>query len=207
MTCCEIRERLPLLAYGDLAEAEKKTAEAHLAGCASCREEYAALGRVRELLDAPRGPAAQVDVGAIYRQAAETQRRRARRWRRWALAGMAVAAALFIALAVWNLEIRFEGHQMVVRWGAPAEAPAPAPPQIIVREKIAPAEVTTADLQLVKDLLYAVMADMDARDTRHKEGLAVVRVRLDLMQRQALDRWTATQRLVSLLHTAQLQKE
>ena len=128
MTCCEIRERLPLLAYGDLAEAEKKTAEAHLAGCASCREEYAALGRVRELLDAPRGPAAQVDVGAIYRQAAETQRRRARRWRRWALAGMAVAAALFIALAVWNLEIRFEGHQMVVRWGAPAEAPAPAPP-------------------------------------------------------------------------------
>ena len=207
MTCCEIRERLPLLAYGDLAEAEKKTAEAHLAGCASCREEYAALGRVRELLDAPRAPAAQVDVGAIYRQAAETQRQRVRRWRRWALAGMAVAAALFIALAVWNLEIRFEGHQMVVRWGAPAEAPAPAPPQIIVREKIAPVEVTVADLQLVKDLLYAVMADMDARDTRHKEGLAVVRVRLDLMQRQALDRWTATQRLVSLLHTAQLQKE
>ena len=52
MSCAEIRERLPLLAYGELAEPDQKVVQAHLASCAHCREEYAALGRVRELLDA-----------------------------------------------------------------------------------------------------------------------------------------------------------
>ena len=43
MTCADCRDLLPLHLYGDLSDADRAAADAHLAGCAACRGELAAL--------------------------------------------------------------------------------------------------------------------------------------------------------------------
>ena len=41
MTCTDCRDLLPLHLYGDLSDADRAVAEAHLAGCGACRAELA----------------------------------------------------------------------------------------------------------------------------------------------------------------------
>ena len=44
MNCTEVQELLPALIYGDLEPEARTAVETHLAQCAGCREEQAALG-------------------------------------------------------------------------------------------------------------------------------------------------------------------
>ena len=80
-------------------------------------------------------------------------------------------------------------------------------PQGLPRPETAPPEVTAADMRLVKDLVHALAAEIDARDGEYRLSLAGLRARLDLLQRQTQDNWNATQRFVSVLHTEQMRKE
>ena len=47
MTCKEIEVLLPGMIDGALGDAEKKRIEAHLESCASCRQAFADLRKVR----------------------------------------------------------------------------------------------------------------------------------------------------------------
>jgi hypothetical protein len=204
MNCAEVQELLPALLYGDLEPAAKAGVESHLAQCATCREEQAALAATRQALGMLPAPTVRVDVARVYQHAAATQERAARRWRRLTVALAAVAAAILVLFVV-RLEIRVEGHQLVVHWASP---PPEKRPQESVR--VASSEVTAADLKLVKDLIHALaaeVAEIDAREGQYWLALSGLGARLDRLQRQAQDRWDATQRIVSLLHTAQVRRE
>jgi hypothetical protein len=200
MICTDARARLPGLLYGDLSADEAAAVQKHLAGCPACRQEQAALEGVRRLLDhAPPPPAVHVDLPRLY-AAAAAHRRRAWRWRR-GLAVAGVAAAVLLALFL-KLEVRVDAGQLIVRWGTPPET-QPAPPP---RPEAPPAPaVTAADLQFVKDLLLAQADDALAKDERLRQALVDVQARLDEQERVAQERWEATQRLVSALHTVQLE--
>lgn len=102
---CEWRESLGALALGQLPEDERVALEAHLEGCAECRDELQSLDAVARLMpladparfgSAPQPPPALADrVAATIRSERRAARRRRRRLG-FSLAGatVAVAAAL-----------------------------------------------------------------------------------------------------------------
>jgi hypothetical protein len=201
--CAQTRDALTDLLYGELPPAEAQAVQQHLAGCAPCRAEYAALRQVRAALDATPAPAprAEVDLPRLYREAARRQARRLRRWRRLAVAGVAVAAGLLVALAL-RLEVRLGQHQIVLRWGAPPQVEqlraAPKPPETdrSVAER-------TAEMQLVKDLIHLLADDVKARDGQQKEAMLALRERVEALRVLVDERYAATERDVSALYTAQ----
>ena len=110
MNCTDVRTHLPGFLYGDLKPEEVAAVEHHLTTCPACRSERADLERVRQALSGIPAPTVEVDLHQIFRQAAERQARRARRWRRAAIALGAVAAVLLLAVGL-RLEIRVEGFR------------------------------------------------------------------------------------------------
>jgi anti-sigma factor RsiW len=119
MSCTLARASLPELVYGDLAPELSADLEKHLAACPACRQERAALEQVRQQLDlAPPVPTVAVDLPRLY--AAANRAKPTRRWVRRTLAGAAVAAVVAFFLLV-KLEVRLEGQQLIVRWGAVPE--------------------------------------------------------------------------------------
>ncbi len=204
MTCHDVKRHLPLLLYGDLEAAPRAQVEAHLSACASCRDEHAALAATRQALASAATPAVEVDVTRILQRAGGAAATTAKRWRRLAI-GLSAAAAVLVAVLLVRLEIRFEGHQLVLRWGTPPTQEV-RPASIAQMHQVTP-EVTAADLQLVRNLIHGLFADIRLRDGKTRDALFLLSARVDAMQWQAQNRWDATQRVVSVLHTAQLQKE
>jgi hypothetical protein len=206
MTCTDARTQLPALLYGDLPPTAADAVRGHLAGCAACRQEYAALQQVRHTLDALPAPAVQIDLPRLYREAAERQARRARRWRRAALAGLAAAALLLLAAGL-RLQVRLDGQQLVVRWGGPAE-PTAVPP---THRDAPPRDVPVAGdpdeaekrLQLMSSLIHALAEDLDARDAQQQQALKRLQDRLDALQFQGNARWGETERNIAALYAAQ----
>ena len=93
MNCPEIRAALPEFLYGELKPALVQTVQDHLAGCAGCQAELAALRQVSGLLDKLPVPPVRVDLRQIYCESQVQQERRFKRWRRAAVALSGVAAA------------------------------------------------------------------------------------------------------------------
>jgi Putative zinc-finger len=117
--CLHIRQTLGVYVLGAIDPAERATVDAHLAGCADCREELAGLAGLPALLgrvpfeeaEQIAGPAQDglpqddpVDAGAPGVVAVEpllarvAHQRRVRRWRGLAAAAAAVAVAAGAAL-------------------------------------------------------------------------------------------------------------
>lgn len=101
-----VREELGAYALGALDPADRRSVEAHLAGCATCRDELAHLSAVTPLLDRLRPEEATADLAAVRsglvdrtRAMADGEharlRRRLRRWR-----GVAVAASVVALVSV-----------------------------------------------------------------------------------------------------------
>src|SRR5437588_11953373 len=107
MNCTQIRERLLAWQYGELSPAEKAKVESHLVTCAACRQESSAWQEFGGKLGAFTGPAVQVDLSGLYREAMQRNERRMRRWRRSAMAAAAVAAIVLIAVGL-KMEIRVD---------------------------------------------------------------------------------------------------
>jgi anti-sigma factor RsiW len=207
LSCTETRVLLPALLYGDLPPDQAEAARKHLAGCPGCRQEFAALGRVRRLLDeAPAPPEVRVSLPRLFGEAAARRARTRRRWRR--AAALAAAAAVVLLGFSLKLEVRVEGHQVVLRWGTPPatpETPTPPPLPHAPRRERAPAEVTAADLRLVRDLIHALAADVESRDRDTQQALLRLSDRLDGLGQQAQERWASTQQLLSALTALQLE--
>lgn len=202
MSCESFRERLPELLYGGLPTGERAEVERHLADCPGCRRERVALESLAHSLNAVPSATARVDLSRLYRDAAERRARQARRWR-FLAAGIGLAAAVLLILFGMRLELRFEGHQVVLRWGLPPVAPAPEPvPPVIVRQEVQPG-ISAEEVQLLKELVHALAADAEASERRNLATVVRLQQRLDDMQRQTQRRWADTERDVAALYTAQ----
>ncbi len=214
MNCPEVRAALPEFIYGGLTAEMNTEVERHLAGCPDCRLEDAALRRVRGLLTA--APDVRVDAATIYRQAAERQARRTRRWRRVVVAACAAAVLVAALFGLSRLEIRVGASEMVVRWGVPPAAPVtppalPAPPPAADAPKAppAPAAVDDARIAAMEDRLHTLselvqaLAD-DGRDRDAQRGQEIAHLRKQLRECQGLfaERFGAMQKDFDALYIA-----
>jgi anti-sigma factor RsiW len=206
MNCTQAHDQLPALLYGELRSEEKAYLEKHLAECSTCRQEYAALREVRELLDRVPAPEYRLDLPKLYRQAADRQVRRVRIWRRMAVACCGAAAALAFIALVWRMEARLEPHQLVLRWGPvpvggqAIQSPAPTLAQAA---KAAPPE-TEEQLRLLSQLIHALADTAEARDFRQRQELVQLRAELGELQRRTAQWRRDTERDVGALYTAHL---
>jgi hypothetical protein len=192
MRCAAVREQLAAFLYGDLGPEDSARVQEHLASCAVCRREEAALAQLRQLLDgvpAPPVPDRPVDLPGLYRQVAAHQAARLRRWRRSVLAACAAAAALVALVLLPHFELRVEGHQLTLRWGAtPAspDLPAPQPAPIeIARGDGPPAADVDKRLKIMGELLQIVASDVEKLDDKQRKELALIRIQLRRLQERA----------------------
>jgi Putative zinc-finger len=208
MTCEQARDRLPLALTGDLAPDEAELLSAHLEQCPECRRKRAALEAVRRALDDVPSPEVAVDVPRIYAAAGERQQRALRRWRRVALAGMAVAASLLLFL-LSRLDFEIGNGQFVVRWG-PRPAPVVQPPEREVT--IPPVALAAANrdleerVEILSKLVRALSDDIDARDRQRQEQIAAVLARVEVLRTQTSERLAENRRDVGALYNVQFGK-
>lgn len=193
MTCDDLRDLLPLHAYGDLSPDEAGTVDYHLAGCAACRTELAGYADVRQALGATPVPAVTIDAGRLLADAATRQMRR---WRRLAFTASALAAGL-LALVASQLELR-------VAWRNPGRQAAE---RVAVRPLPKPENQGSPELderlRLLDELTRALAADIDERDARRTAEIATLRTRLDALQRATFERWQESRRDFDAIYTAQ----
>jgi Putative zinc-finger len=196
MTCDQVRLLLPLAVYGDLSGTEDEKVGAHLASCPACRSEAEALRRVRTSLDAVPPPEVTVSVADIFRAETAEQLRRARRWRRAALAAGTLAACVLTILLV-RPDIRIDDGALVVRWREPS---APVPPTVVRVERTA-RDDDRVDL-LVK-LVRAMAEDAEGRDRDRRGEITALKTRMDRLALQEDARWQDIQKDVGVLYRAQ----
>ena len=192
MNCPDVRAALPEFVYEGLSPEVRDEMKRHLDGCPECRREETALRQVRSLLTAAPAPEVRVDTAAVYRQAAERQARRVRRWRRVAVAACAAAVLIAAGMGLSRLEIHVGSTEMVVRWGRPAAAPEPATTPAALPPPAAPvAAVDPRDIDSIKDRLNLLseltqaLAD-DGRERDEQRGQEIARLREQLRQWQGL---------------------
>jgi len=210
MNCTTVRVQLPALVYGDLPAGEADEVRAHLVRCASCRKEHTTLMEMRGLLEQTPAPAVTVDLPRLYREAAAQQARRWRRWRRIAFAAVAAAAVVVLGVFLSRMEVRLDGNQLVLRWGAVPNPEPPAPPQSVPQPPPvvadAPSSSTTAieqQLHLLTELVQAVSNDADLRDERRQRELSRLRAEVHTLQEHLTELRLATEKDVSALYSAQ----
>jgi hypothetical protein len=102
---------------------------------------------------------------------------------------------VLVLAAGLNLEVRLEGHQVVLRWGSPPpEPPRPdAPPAPAVPEWVAHAAAVEEQVQLLSEIVRTLEKDVDDRDQRRQQELAVLQARLRVLQGQIQRRWSETE--------------
>jgi hypothetical protein len=121
----------------------------------------------------------------------------------------AVAAAAVVALLFFKLELTFEGHQLVVRWGRPpADEPvSPNEPQDDERNvTITPvAQVAPAlerRVSVVSESLHVLSDVADTRERALRAEMQKLRLRLAHLERQSDRNRLDTERAVAALYTA-----
>jgi anti-sigma factor RsiW len=205
MNCSYVREYLLALLYGDLDATTTSAVRSHLASCHACLRELAGLEQVRGALDSIPAPSVQVDLPRLFEQAAARQARQARHWRRATVAVCGVAAALLVVVLL-GLEVRVEAHQLVVRWGhAQAEENAPQPrpvERILVPQDSAALGALEDRVQVLDELLHAVITDISDRDKRQQQRLASLQEYLEQVRMQNGRRLSETERNVAVMRTA-----
>jgi hypothetical protein len=205
MTCTEIRAQLPLYLYGDLSGDESAAVVTHLHECPECRFELAELRRTRTALDELPTPPVRVDVAGMSVTLAE---RRVRRWRRLALAGVALAACLLVGFAL-RLNVTIGDGRLLIAWSeasrghespenlnSPAAHAAGSPRLDALDER----------LQLQEQLTRALIADLDARDCRLAADLEAVRQQVIAVGQFAARQWAEAERTMSALYVAQFKR-
>ena len=119
---CEDKGALVAFLYGEATDDERRAMEAHLATCAACRDELAALGAVRGQLGEWAPPERVLGFRIVGGDAA----RAPRAWWRAPAWGLAAAAVLLLAVsaAIAHVEVRYDRQGFVVRTGWGAAVPA-----------------------------------------------------------------------------------
>ena len=214
MTMCDNKDLLVGYLYDDLTPEQRLTFDAHLRGCAGCRQEVAALRATRGHLATWAPP--EPDLGfQIVRHAVESRGKVLPFRSRWMPAfGFAAAAVLVLAVAsaIANLEVRYDNGGLVVRTGW-AQTEAAAVQTAGTRDAAQPvmttANAVTADFSAVEQRLRAMEAALAAQPagaarTADAELLRQVRAIVrdaELRQDAALN-----QRLLQVMQDAERQR-
>jgi len=158
MRCEEYKERIALLAGGELPEREREDVERHLAECAECRELVEELGGIRGLLVELSREAAPEET--LEQVRIDVRRRLANRSQRWLWAAAAAAAAVVVAVGVeWlNRADTVPPPPLVVRAPEapplletiPAPEVSPAPEAPVMRESASVREPVSPDVPVQK---------------------------------------------------------
>jgi hypothetical protein len=184
-------EMLVSYLYGEADAGARVAFESHLAGCAACRAELAALGGVRAGLAkwSPPEPGRVLSFGAAAARPRAGGLARLREMPVWA---QAAAAVILIAVSarVANVEVRYDSSGVAVRTGLWGSAAAPQPAaQSVAGNASWRADLTALEQQLRTEFQGADTAtaarlaayDGDARDA---EILRRVRVLIDETERR-----------------------
>ncbi len=212
MNCSDVHQRLPNFLYGDADPQEASAIQEHLKGCRDCRKDELNLQRLRQALDAVPAPTVNVDLQRVYQATSLRQARKLRRWRRAAYALCALAALLLVAVFL-RFEVRVEGHQLSVRWGAVPEVPpasAPADNDNVALQQtdhLPPLDsrpsAVDERLQLLASLIDALTIEIDSHEANQQQEIARLRQRLELLQASGDTRWHNTERDLAALYVAQ----
>jgi anti-sigma factor RsiW len=131
--CGRVRAELTGYVYDEVPPDARAALERHLAGCAACGDELAALRDTQRLLARWETPPASDDPRALARAVASTARaertgtvRRARLVR-WTAALSGVAAACLFTLSVLSAEVRVAGGGCSLSFRLPGAGGAPPP--------------------------------------------------------------------------------
>jgi hypothetical protein len=160
--CGRIRNELAAYLYGELAGEGNAALEQHLARCAACRDELAALRETRKLLARWETPRAGEDPRRLARSIAQLARveerssPRARRGRlvRWSAILSGAAAALVFTLSVLSTQATIADGSFQISFRLPGAAPAAAASDPGWDERmraIAAQEVSTRSASLQRD--------------------------------------------------------
>jgi hypothetical protein len=209
MNCDDVKLRLIESLYGELSPEDEARFREHLAGCDACRHEMAGLEQSRRQLERVEEPDVRVDLGRLYRTAADRGQRNRRRWRRVA---MAASAAAVLMAALVGARLRFERRpgRLIVSWGArptatqavqpaPSDALPPLPGQYEER------------LAALEEVARLLSVELSRNDARHAAAMAELRGRLarsergveELTRRSHL-RWRVAEENIRDLYLAQL---
>jgi len=200
MNCESVRAKLPELLYGDLEPGEAGAVRNHLQSCTGCRRDEAALRHLRRLLEAVPTPAVSVDLGQVYRQAAERQQGSVRRWRRAAVLLFGAAAAVVAFAVLPRFEVRVDGSQLVLRWANPPAAEVPAQPRPSIAQVDHPEPRSSPQLEEQVQVLNELVQGQ-------REEMAQLQTQIgDLRQQLAAgtQRWLTTERDIAALSNSQL---
>jgi hypothetical protein len=203
MNCHETSRSLPEHLYGDLPAGDAAAVEQHLGVCPACRGEWEALQSTRQMLNTLSTPRVPIDLRAIYANANRLQLRRLRRWC-YVAAGLGIAASFLIAALLLKIEVRVDAQPVLVRWGARSEGTAQHSTSPI-SENAGPAPVKEADdVALLKELVRAVVVEIEWRERRQQQELTLVHRRLEGLQRQLQQVRVAAERDMAALYAVQL---
>ncbi len=122
---CNDHELIVGYVYGELSGVERRAFEAHLAGCAACREELTGLRATRVHLAAWAPPEPDLDFSIVRGGSAPAAPPR-RSWfaPAWGLAAAAVLV-LAVAAAIANVEVRYDATGFTVRAGWAGDGATP----------------------------------------------------------------------------------
>lgn len=193
---CDDTETLVAYVYDDIDPAEKDAVARHLAGCARCRDEVAALGGVRHALGAWTPPVPDLRFTIVSESdASNVLRPPVSAWQavpRWAQL-VAATLALAVGASVANVQVRHDATGWTVTTGwmppaAPATAVAAAPDatwqaaltslEQSLRREIAARPVSTAAPVAAAapadgETLARVRALLEASEKRQQQELAL----------------------------------
>jgi len=177
---CEDRHRLIGYVYDECDATERRLIDAHLAECATCRQEISALRAVREDLLAWEVP----EHESVWRPFAPPQS--AAWWRQVPVWAMAAAASVMFAIGsaggiVTNAILSHRGAQAAM--AAQAQTPAPTPVQAIATP--AP-DLTEQQQRLVASLREDLGRMMDQRFRASNESGARELVRATNVSNQGV---------------------
>lgn len=191
---CDDTETLVAYLYDDIDDAARAAVARHLAGCARCRDEVAALGGVRQALGAWTPPVPDLEFTIVPASAvSNVVRPQVSAWQavpRWAQL-VAATLALAVGASIANVQVRHDagGWTLTTGWLAPAAPAAPpaASPDVRWQEaltsleqslrremaarpvSVAPAAPATADAET----LARVRALIEASERRQQQELAL----------------------------------
>jgi hypothetical protein len=191
MTCESVRHLLPLFVYDDLPSDESLQIARHLADCAACQGDNAALQQTKAALDATASPTVAIDVPTMMRSEVRTAANSSQRWRRIAMAVGAMAAGLLLAFAL-QVEVRAGNGQFTIAWKQSRIDPEPG--------TRSPAPELEERLQLVREITHALAADVADRDERQQLAVARLQAEIDQLQQVSAERWRAAERDMSVLY-------
>lgn len=226
MNCEEVKADLPLFLYGDIDHQRAVGLQQHVADCEQCQTERDELIEIRKLLDGVPQPSTDVfiDAGPIVSQPYINQPAKSRRFGRLTI----ISALVLVTVAVLfsRAEIRWEQHQLIVRWGTPIPSvystPEPERPhtiqesdpeeihaaqhprlQQIPQQSVARKSDAEARLRLLDELVQVLTQEVTSNGLERRADIAEFERRLTKLEHEARSYRAGAERTIAALYTAQ----